>query len=164
MYHCCPDSYHLYSCFHFILGKMLYLATPWTQGVNWTYIRPSEDVQDVFWSSYIRSIYVLCPGGMVLEMTLLSLCLEPSGNSFLTLLSLIVVLDRFRIFGKSFLQLNSISTSNHMFGRVIWDKLPECIFKNFENARVKGAQFQNFQKSRGWIIPKIARTKHMSTG
>ena len=106
-----------------------------------------------FWSSYIRSIYVLCPGGMVLEMTLLSLCLEPSGNSFLTLLSLIVVLDRFRIFGKSFLQLNSISTSNHIFGRMIWDKLPECIFKNFENARVKGEQFQNFQKSRGWIIP-----------
>ena len=24
-----------------------------------------------------------------------------------------------------------------MFGRVIWDKLPECIFENFEIARVK---------------------------
>ena len=29
-----------------------------------------------------------------------------------------------------------ISTSNHMFGRAIWDKLPECIFENFEIARV----------------------------
>ena len=31
-----------------------------TQGVNWTYIRRSEDVQDVFWTSCVRSIYVLC--------------------------------------------------------------------------------------------------------
>ena len=36
-----------------------------------------------------------------------------------------------------------------MFGRVIWDKLPEYIFENFEIARVKREQFQNFQKSRG---------------
>ena len=26
----------------------------------------------------------------------------------------------------------SICTSNHMFGRAIWDKLPKCIFKNLE--------------------------------
>ena len=31
----------------------------------------------------------------------------------------------------------AISTSNHMSGRAIWDKLPECIFENFEIARVK---------------------------
>ena len=37
-------------------------VTPWTQDVNRTYIRRSEDVQDVFWTSYVRSIYVLCPG------------------------------------------------------------------------------------------------------
>ena len=43
----------------------------------------------------------------------------------------------------------SISTSNYMFGRVIWDKLPKCIFENFEIARVKQEQFENFQKSRG---------------
>ena len=30
-----------------------------------------------------------------------------------------------------------ISTSDHMFGRVILDKLPECIFENFEIAQVK---------------------------
>ena len=41
------------------------------------------------------------------------------------------------------------STSNHMFGREIWDKLLECIFENFEIAQVKRGQFQNFQKSRG---------------
>ena len=28
--------------------------------MNWTYIRRSEDVLDVFWISYICSIYVLC--------------------------------------------------------------------------------------------------------
>ena len=31
-----------------------------TQDVNWTYIRRSEGVQDVFWTSYVRSIYVFC--------------------------------------------------------------------------------------------------------
>ena len=42
-----------------------------------------------------------------------------------------------------------MSTSNHMFGKAIWDKLSECIFENFEITRVKRGQFQNFQKSRG---------------
>ena len=36
-----------------------------------------------------------------------------------------------------------------MLGRVIWDKLPECIFQNFEITQVKREQFQTFQKSRG---------------
>ena len=49
------------------------------------------------------------------------------------------------------------------FGRQIWDKLLKCIFKNFDIARVKREQFQIFQKSRGWFIPKIAWTKHVIT-
>ena len=40
-----------------------------------------------------------------------------------------------------------ISTNNYMFGRVVWDKLPECILKIMK--------FQNFQKSLGWFIPKL---------
>ena len=35
----------------------------------------------------------------------------------------------------------SISASNHMFGRAIWDKLPKCIFENSETALVKRVQF-----------------------
>ena len=35
-------------------------TTQKTQDVNWTYIRRSEDVLVVFWTSYVRSIYVLC--------------------------------------------------------------------------------------------------------
>ena len=35
-----------------------------------------------------------------------------------------------------------------MFETAIWNKLPECIFENFEIARVKRGQFQNFQKLR----------------
>ena len=35
-----------------------------------------------------------------------------------------------------------------MFGKAIWDKLPACIFENFENARVERRQFQNCQKAR----------------
>ena len=37
--------------------------SPWTQGINWTYIRRSEDVLDVFWTCYVRSIYVMCLRG-----------------------------------------------------------------------------------------------------
>ena len=48
-----------------------------------------------------------------------------------------------------------ISASNHMFGR--------AIFENFEIARVRRVQFQKFQKSRGWFIPKMARTKYVIT-
>ena len=51
-----------------------------------------------------------------------------------------------------------------MFGRAICDKLLACIFEIFELARVKRGQFQIFQKSRGWFIPKIARNKHVITG
>ena len=59
--------------------------------------------------------------------------------------------------------LYKVITSNHMFVGAIWDKLPEYIFQNFEIARVKRGKFQNFQKSGGWFIPKIARTKHAIT-
>ena len=58
----------------------------------------------------------------------------------------------------------TIYTSDHMFGRAIWDKLPKCIFENSEIALVKRGQFQNFQKSRVWFIPKIVGTKHVITG
>ena len=37
------------------------------QDINWTYIRRSEIVLDVFWTSYVRSIYILCPGGTFLR-------------------------------------------------------------------------------------------------
>ena len=40
--------------------KKLFTNTPKTQDVNWTYIRRSEDVLDVLWTSYVRLIYVLC--------------------------------------------------------------------------------------------------------
>ena len=45
-----------------------------------------------------------------------------------------------------------ISSGNRIFGRAFWDKFPESIFDNFEIARVKQGQFQNFQKSDYWII------------
>ena len=41
---------------------MLFLRR--TQDENWTYIRWSKDVQDVFGTSYICSIYVLCLQGI----------------------------------------------------------------------------------------------------
>ena len=44
--------------------KVSRVFTNWTQGINWTNIRRSEDVQNLFWTSYVRSIHVLCPRGM----------------------------------------------------------------------------------------------------
>ena len=35
-----------------------------TQDVDWTYTRNSEDVQDVFWTSYVYPVYVLFRGGL----------------------------------------------------------------------------------------------------
>ena len=55
----------------------------------------------------------------------------------------------------------SISTSNHMFGRAIWDKLPKSIIENFEISQVERGQFQKFRKLRGLFIPKVSLTKHM---
>ena len=37
----------------------------WTQDLNLSHIRRSEDVLDVFWMSYERSVYVLHPRGYV---------------------------------------------------------------------------------------------------
>lgn len=34
----------------------------WTQDINWTDIRRSKDVRDIFWTSHERSVFVLCPG------------------------------------------------------------------------------------------------------
>ena len=48
---------------HWNTFKICLFDQPWTQDVNWTYIRRSEDVLDFFWTSYVRLIYVLCPGG-----------------------------------------------------------------------------------------------------
>ena len=36
---------------------------PCTQNVNWTYIKPSDNIHHGFWTSYVRLIYVLCPDG-----------------------------------------------------------------------------------------------------
>ena len=51
-----------------------------------------------------------------------------------------------------------ISASNHMFGRANWDKLPECIFENFEIARVKQGQFPVFQNHEDDLSQKSPET------
>ena len=47
-----------------------YIKNPWTQDVNWTYIRCSEDAQNVFWTSIVLSIYVLCLGEKIQKIRL----------------------------------------------------------------------------------------------
>ena len=46
----------------FELLQVLKFHTAWTQWENGTFIRRSEDVYDIFWTSCGRPIYVLCPG------------------------------------------------------------------------------------------------------
>ena len=36
-------------------------TSPWTQDVRWTYVRRSEDILEIFWTSYISSVEVLYP-------------------------------------------------------------------------------------------------------
>ena len=48
---------------HDIRTEFFTFVSPLTQDVNWTYIRRLEDVLDVFWRSYVCSIYVLCLRG-----------------------------------------------------------------------------------------------------
>ena len=47
-----------------------------------------------------------------------------------------------------------MSTSDHMLGRAIWDKLSECIFENFEIARVKPGNFKIFENYEGGLSQK----------
>ena len=49
--------------------------------------------------------------------------------------------------------IDFVCSSNHMQWRAIWDKLPECIFENFEIDPVKQGQFQ-FSKITRVIYPK----------
>ena len=40
-------------------SKYKKILDPLNTGLNWTYVRHLEDILDVFWTSYVRSIYVL---------------------------------------------------------------------------------------------------------
>ena len=60
--HVVPSSVPLARCLVLHL-QILVKDTRWTQDVNWAYIRRSEDVLHVFWTSYVRLIYVLCLRG-----------------------------------------------------------------------------------------------------
>ena len=48
-----------------------------------------------------------------------------------------------------------ISSSDHMFARAIWDKLPEYIFENFEIARLNEGNFKLFKNHEGDLSQKI---------
>ena len=50
----------------------------------------------------------------------------------------------------------SISTSNHMFGRVIWDKLPKCIFLNIlKLLKENKGNFKFFRNYEGDLSRKL---------
>ena len=55
-----PNNINICNKIEIIQYNASLTITPQTQDVSWTYIRRSEDVPDVFWTSYIRSIYVQC--------------------------------------------------------------------------------------------------------
>ena len=54
---------------------------------------------------------------------------------------------------------SSVSTCNHMLEKAIWDKLPECIFENFEIARViNDGHFKIFKNDKGVFSQKFSET------
>ena len=95
-------------------------------------------------------------GGVLLLVKLQSSTklLKASQCKILTYTPWIPIITR-KLVKKVFQFNTEINTSNHVFGRAIWDKLPKCTFENFEIAQVKRGHFQNFQNSRGWFIPNI---------
>ena len=54
-------KYNPSNCFMKTLPSLVPRTNPWTENVNLTYIRRSEGALDVFLSSYVHSIYILCP-------------------------------------------------------------------------------------------------------
>ena len=69
------------------------------------------------------------------------------------------------LFFEMIILLQLSSSSNHMFGRTIWDKLPGCISEKFEIAWVKSEDnFKVFKNSKGDLSQKITLTKHVITG
>ena len=54
----------------------------------------------------------------------------------------------------------AISTSNHMFGRAIWDKLPVCIFENFFKNH-EGDLSQKWPEPNMWLL--VNHTKPTNT-
>ena len=56
----------------------------------------------------------------------------------------------------------SVSTNNHMFGKANWDKLPECIFGNFEIFKNhEGKLCQKSPETNMWLL--VNRTKPPNT-
>ena len=62
-----------------------------------------------------------------------------------------------------------ISTANHMFGKAIWDKLPECIFENFEISKFKKIKSLIYSKNHAkltfgyWLIARNQQTLCIET-
>ena len=48
----------------FLFSEKLILLSIWRK---WMHIRCSEDLHDVFWTSHVRSIYILRPGKLALS-------------------------------------------------------------------------------------------------
>ena len=48
-------------------------------------------------------------------------------------------------------------TSNDLFGRAIWDKLPEYIFENFEIPRAIQGQFRIFENPEGDLFQELPK-------
>ena len=79
------------------------IYAPWAQDANWKYIRRSEDVLHIFWTSSVCSIYVLCPGGMVKRVEHLLMQMRKQGSECIFLSFIISLLKK--IFGKQFKSL-----------------------------------------------------------
>ena len=57
-----------------------------------------------------------------------------------------------------------ISTTNYMLGRAIWDKLPECIFKNSKLPEWSEDKFKIFKNQEGDLSQKLLEINQVITG
>ena len=89
--------------------------SPQTQDVNWTYIRRWEDVLDVFWTSYVRSIYVLCLRRLCLKV------LDISGpKAFLVTLLVSTLINRLFASQYNTEQKSNFTSKSWIFGYFLY--------------------------------------------
>ena len=106
----------------------------WTQDVNWTYIKRSEDVLDAFWTFYVRSIYVLCSGSTVMTENL----------RYLTFITPLACLSH------SSIQPSTLWPITKRSSLIIWDTLRDLVsFSQFKKLGKHPLKSDTFSKVAG---------------
>ena len=77
---------------------------------NWTYIRRSEDIQDVFWTSYVRSIHVLRLLGPSKHINVESTLKQRWSSTLINAVSMLIFVWQWQLCRRTFIDIVSTLT------------------------------------------------------